>query len=48
MDRNWHNDVLCTNGTAQKRPYLRRWDTFITQTEIMQSAKEYEQRLNRR
>ena len=45
-DRDWHNDVLCTNGTESHRPYLREWDSFITQDEIMESAQEYERYLN--
>lgn len=46
MDNNWHNDVLCTNGSEQDRPYLREGDSFITETEIMDSAREYEDQLN--
>ena len=45
-DRDWHNDVICTNGVESERPYLRRGDSFVTQDEIMQSAREYEDRLN--
>jgi hypothetical protein len=47
-DRHWHNDVLCTNGVAMDRPYLRPGDSFITQLEIMESAREYEDQLNHR
>ena len=46
IDRDWHNDVLCSNGNRERRPYLRGWDSFVTRAEIMQSAQEYEQRLN--
>ena len=46
MDNDWHNDVLCTNGAVEDRPYLREWDSFITQDEIMASAAEYERQLN--
>lgn len=46
MDRNWHNDVLCTNGSQHDRPYLREGDSFITRDEIMRSAREYERQLN--
>jgi endonuclease YncB( thermonuclease family) len=46
-DRDWHNDVICTNGVSTRRPYLREWDSFVTQSEIMTSAWEYELQLNR-
>ena len=46
IDRDWHNDVLCSNGNRERRPYLRAWDSFVTRAEIMQSAQEYEQQLN--
>ena len=42
----WHDDVVCSNGVEQHRPYLREWDDFVTEDEIMQSAYEYEQELN--
>jgi hypothetical protein len=45
-DEDWHNDVLCSNGTDLDRPYLRQGDDFITQDEIMESAGEYEDYLN--
>lgn len=45
-DRNWHNDVLCTNGTDTDRPNLRPGDSFITEAEIMESAREHERQLN--
>ena len=45
-DDDWHNDVLCTNGAEFDRPYLRDWDTFITEDEMNESAREYEQQLN--
>ena len=45
-DEDWHNDVLCSNGVGSERPYLREWDTYITETEIMESAQEYEDGLN--
>jgi hypothetical protein len=48
MDQDWHNDVLCTNGVAEERPYLRQWDSFVTEAEIMQSARKYERQLNPR
>lgn len=45
-DNNWHNDVLCFNGSQSERPYLREWDDYITPDEIMASAAEYENELN--
>lgn len=45
-NRDWHDDVLCTNGTKRVRPYLREWDNFVTEAEIMKSAAEYEAKLN--
>lgn len=44
----WHDDVVCSNGTEQQRPYLRERDSFVTEAEIMESAREYEQQLNGR
>lgn len=45
-DDDWHNDVLCSNGAESDRPYLREWDDFVTEDEIMESAREYEDQLN--
>ena len=45
-DQDWHNDVLCSNGVDEDRPYLREWDAFVTEDEIMESAQEYEDGLN--
>lgn len=42
----WHNDVECSDGVNTDRPYLREWDDFVTEDEIMQSAREYEDALN--
>lgn len=47
-NNDWHDDVVCTNGSEQDRPYLRDWDSFVTETEIMESAREYEAQLNGR
>jgi hypothetical protein len=44
----WHDDVVCSNGAEQQRPSLREWDNFVTEAEIMESAREYEAELNRR
>lgn len=46
MNDDWHDDVICSNGIDQQRPYLREWDSFITEAEIMESAREYEEQLN--
>jgi hypothetical protein len=45
-DYDWHDDVLCSNGTEVHRPYLREWDSYVTQDEIMESAREYVKQLN--
>lgn len=45
-DDDWHNDVLCTNGSQSERPYLLEGDSFITQDEIMAAARDYEAMLN--
>jgi hypothetical protein len=48
MNYDWHDDVVCSNGEDSKRPYLRKWDDFVTRAEIMDSARKYENKLNRR
>lgn len=45
-DNDWHNDVLCSNGHKARRPYLREWDSFVTEAEMMKSAHKYERQLN--
>lgn len=45
-DRDWHNDVLCTNGVVSDRPYLLRGDSYITPDEIERAAHQYEAALN--
>lgn len=47
-DYDWHDDVVCSNGSEAHRPYLREWDDFVTEDEIMESAREYELQLNAR
>lgn len=42
----WHDDVVCSNGSEAHRPYLREWDEYVTEDEIMESAREYEDQLN--
>lgn len=42
----WHDDVVCSNGTESHRPYLRGDDPFVEYWEIMESAAEYESQLN--
>lgn len=46
LNDDWHDDVLCSNGFDQERPRLREWDSFVTEDEIMESAREYEAALN--
>lgn len=46
VDRDWHNDVICSNGVESRRPYLRGADSYVTESEIMASAREYESELN--
>ncbi|WP_127129701.1 hypothetical protein [Georgenia sp. SYP-B2076] len=46
MNDDWHDDVVCSNGIEQHRPYLRTWDSFITEDEMWASALEYENELN--
>jgi hypothetical protein len=48
INNDWHDDVLCSNGTETHRPYLRPEDSFVTGPEIMRSAREYERQLNSR
>ena len=47
-NNDWHDDVVCSNGVEQERPYLRGWDSFVTEAEIMESARQYEGQLNGR
>jgi hypothetical protein len=44
----WHDDVLCTNGVDQERPYLLQGDSFVEEHEIMDAAARYEEMLNSR
>lgn len=46
LDRDWHNDVTCTNGVDTETPYLRPQDSFITESEMLAAAKEYQDQLN--
>jgi hypothetical protein len=46
FNEDWHADVECSNGVEFDRPYLREWDDFVTEDELMQSALEYENLLN--
>ena len=48
MDRNWHNDALCSNGVSQVRPYLRPADSYITRAELMSSAQAWARAKNSR
>lgn len=47
FNHDWHDDVICERGNEARRPYLRGWDSFVTEDEIMRSAREYEAKLNR-
>jgi hypothetical protein len=38
--------VVCSTGVEQHRPYLREWDGFVTEDEIMESSRDYESELN--
>ncbi|GAA1914806.1 hypothetical protein GCM10009775_04200 [Microbacterium aoyamense] len=42
----WHDDVLCSNGSDSQRPYLLEGDSFVTEGEIMAAAAEFEAQLN--
>jgi hypothetical protein len=46
MNEDWHDDAVCRNGTDSHRPYLREWDDFVTEAELMESAGEYAAELN--
>ena len=48
MNRNWHDDVLCSKGDDSVRPTLRPKDRFVTKAEIMRAARAYEKKLNAR
>ncbi|TYL50433.1 hypothetical protein [Agromyces mariniharenae] len=45
-NEDWHDDVRCNKGAEVIRPYLREWDDFVTEAELMESAREYEAKLN--
>lgn len=45
-DWDWHNDVLCSNGAESHRPYLLESDSYITESEILRAAQNYEDDLN--
>lgn len=46
MNDDWHDDAVCRNGGEVVRPYLREWDDFVTESELMESAREYAAELN--
>lgn len=46
MDDDWHDDAECRNGSEVIRPYLREWDDFVDEAELMESAHEYAAELN--
>ncbi|MGW9629647.1 hypothetical protein ACWGST_03020 [Agromyces sp. NPDC055520] len=46
MNDDWHDDYMCTNGSAYDRPYLIPDDSFVEQWEIDEAASAYEAELN--
>lgn len=46
MNRDWHDDVLCSNGFREARPYLLPRMNFVTEEQVMAAARRYEKRLN--
>ena len=46
VDQDPHNDVLCSNGIASERPFLRQWDEVVEKAEIMESARAYARQRN--
>lgn len=46
MNEDWHDDAVCSNVSELHRPYLREWDDFVTEAELMESASEYAAELN--
>ena len=46
LNRNWHDDVLCTKGSKSVRPNLLPNDRFVTEDEIMKAAKKHQDKLN--
>jgi len=48
MNRNWHDDVLCSKGNHSVRPNLLAKDRFVTKATIMRAARAYEKKLNAR
>jgi hypothetical protein len=48
LNRNWHDDVLCSKGNHSVRPNLLPKERFVTEAEIMRAARAYEKKLNAR
>lgn len=46
MDYDFYNDVICRNGEEVVHPRLREWDDYVTESEMRQSMREYENQLN--
>lgn len=46
MNNDWHDDILCTDGINDDRPYLLPEDSFVEKSEIMRAAARYEDQLN--
>ncbi|MFP3466040.1 hypothetical protein [Leifsonia sp. SIMBA_070] len=47
MNRDWHDDVLCTRGAESVRPVLLPDSPHVTEEEMRQAGHEYEATLNR-
>jgi len=48
FNNDWHDDIMCSNGSSYDRPYLRQDDDFVNEDELWASALEYEAALNGR
>ena len=47
INENWHDDVICRNGSESVRPNLLTNDSFVTEAEMLAAAAAYEAELNR-
>jgi hypothetical protein len=46
MNDDWHDDVLCARGLETVRPTLLPDQSFVTESDMMAAAAEYEATLN--
>ena len=46
MNWDWHDDALCTNGAASRRPYLLPYEDFVDRPMLMAAARRYAGSLN--